>query len=256
MGAFASRQTVTAGNAVHLAACAVRDKALAAAAEKLEAAVEDLELFGGEVRVRGAPQLHVSLAALARALAGVPGLSLPSGMAPGLFARHEFQPTALAYCNGTHVVEVEIDIETADVTLTRYVVVHDCGRIINPMTVEGQVLGGVVHGIGAALTEWTRVDPDGQLQTVTYGDYLLPTADLLPRIEILHMESPSPLNPLGVKGAAESGTIAAPAAIASAVEDALAPLGIIIADLPLVPERLHALLRAAISSRPPSPDAG
>jgi carbon-monoxide dehydrogenase large subunit len=248
MGAFASRQTVTAGNAVHLAAGALRDKALAAAAEKLEAAVEDLELVDGTVRVRGAPQLNVTLATLARSLAGVPGLSLPAGMAPGLFARHEFQPTALAYCNGTHVVEVEVDIETARVALTRYVVVHDCGRIINPMTVDGQVLGGVVHGIGATLTEWTRFDEAGQLQTVTYGDYLLPTADLLPHIDIHHMESPSPLNPLGVKGAAESGTIAAPAAIASAIEDALAPLGITIADLPIVPERLHALLRAAISS--------
>ncbi len=144
------------------------------------------------------------------------------------------------------MVEVEVDVtRLLCVALTRYVVVHDCGRMINPMTVEGQVLGGVVHGIGATLTEWTRFDGDGQLQTVTYGDYLLPTADLLPHIDIHHMESPSPLNPLGVKGAAESGTIAAPAAIASAIDDALAPLGITITDLPIVPERLPALLRAS-----------
>ena len=118
--------------------------------------------------------------------------------------------------------------QTGAVRITRYVVVHDCGRVINPMMLDGQVMGGVVNGIGATLYEWMRYGDDGQPLTVTYADYLLPTADTVPPIEIHHMESPTPLNPLGVKGAAESGTIGAPAAIVSAIEDALAPLAIAI----------------------------
>ncbi len=245
MGAFASRQAVTAGNAIYLAASAVRDKALAAAAAMLEAAPDDLELVDGRVRVKGAPQMSRSLADIARALGGLPGMALPAGLTPGLAAARDFQPPSLTYCNGTHVCEVEIDRDTAAVRLTRYVVVHDCGNMINPAAVEGQVHGGVVHGIGATLYEWMRYDGDGQPQTVTYGDYLLPTADLLPPIEIHHMISPTPLNPLGLKGAAESGTIAAPAAIVSAVENALAPLGIVVRELPLTPARLHVLIREA-----------
>lgn len=244
-GAFASRQAVTAGNSVYLAAQEVRAKAIQAAAEMLEAAPEDLELVAGFIQVKGAPQLRRSLGEIARALGGLPGFPLPAGMTPGLAAASDFQPSALTYCNGTHVCEAEIDGETGAVRLTRYVVVHDCGRMINPMMVEGQVLGGVVHGIGATLFEWMRYDPSGQPQTVTYGDYLLPTADVVPHIEIHHMESPTTLNPLGVKGAAESGTIAAASVIASAVEDALRPLGVRIRDLPITPPQLHALMRAA-----------
>jgi carbon-monoxide dehydrogenase large subunit len=131
------------------------------------------------------------------------------------------------------------------VRLTRYVVVHDCGRMISPMMVEGQIHGGVVHGISATLFEWMRYDDAGQPLTVTYGDYLLPTADVVPRIEIHHMESPTPLNPLGVKGAAESGTIGAPSVIVSAIEDALRPLDLRIAELPILPARLRALIREA-----------
>ena len=133
---------------------------------------------------------------------------------------------------------------TGAVRLLRYVVVHDCGRMINPMMVEGQVIGGVVHGIGATLFEWMRYDEDGQPLSVTYADYLLPTSDVVPRIEIHHMESPTPLNPLGVKGAAESGTIGAPSVIASAIEDALRPFDVRISDLPITPPRLCALIRA------------
>jgi len=245
MGAFASRQAVTAGNAIYLAARAARDKALAAASAMLEAAPDDLELADGAVRVKGAPQMRRSLGDIARALGGLPGMALPAGLTPGLAASHDFQPPSLTYCNGTHVCEVEIDIDTAAVRLTRYVVVHDCGNMINQAAVEGQIHGGVVHGIGATLYEWMRYDGAGQPQTVSYGDYLLPTADGLPPIEIHHLVSPTPLNPLGVKGAAESGTIAAPAAIISAVENALAPLGVVVRDLPLTPARLHALIREA-----------
>ena len=245
LGSFASRQTVTAGNAAHLAALAVADKAKRAAATMLEVAPGDLELADGWVRVTGVPELKCSLGEIAMALGGVPGFALPGGLPPGLAAAVDYEPAGLTYSNGTHVVEAEVDIETGGVRLTRYVVVHDCGRMINPMMVEGQVLGGVVHGIGATLFEWMRYDEAGQPLTVTYADYLLPTADVVPRIEIHHMESPTPLNPLGVKGAAESGTIGAPSAIVAAVEDALRPLGVRISELPLTPARLMAMIRAA-----------
>jgi carbon-monoxide dehydrogenase large subunit len=245
LGAYASRQAVTAGNAAHLAATMVADKACKAVSTMLEVAADDLELVDGEVRVKGVPQLKRTLAEVAHALSGVPGFALPGNIAPGLAAATDFQPPALTYTNGTHVVEAEVEIETGRVRLARYVVVHDCGRMINPMMVEGQVHGAVVHGIGSTLLEWMRYDDAGQPLTVTFADYLLPTADLVPPIEIHHMESPTPLNPLGVKGAAESGTIGAPAAIVSAIEDALRPLNVRIRDLPVTPARLRALIEAA-----------
>ena len=242
-GAFASRQTVTAGNAVHLAAIAVRDKAIKAAAEMLEASADDLELKDGAVQVKGVPQMKKTLAQIAHAIGGAPGFALPNGVTPGLAAAVDFPAPALTYCNGTHICEAEVDPETGMVRLIRFIVVHDSGRIINPMIVDGQVAGAVAHGIGATLTEWMQFDRQGQPQTVNYADYLLPTTDTVPPIEVVHMESPTPLNPLGVKGAAESGTIAAPAVIVSAVEDALRPFNVRIRDLPLTPERVLALIR-------------
>jgi carbon-monoxide dehydrogenase large subunit len=243
-GAFASRQTVTAGNAVHLAAIAVRDKAIRAAAEMLEASADDLELKDGAVQVKGVPQMRKTLAQIAHAIGGAPGFALPNGVTPGLAAAIDFPAPALTYCNGTHICKAEVDPETGMIRPIRYIVVHDSGRIINPMIVDGQVTGAVAHGIGATLTEWMLFDAQGQPQTTNYADYLLPATDTVPPIEVIHMESPTPLNPLGVKGAAESGTIAAPAAIVSAVEDALRPFNVRIRDLPLTPERLHALIHA------------
>jgi carbon-monoxide dehydrogenase large subunit len=246
LGAFASRQAVTAGNAVHRAALVVAEKIRQAGASLMEVAPEDLELVDGAVRVKGVPGMRRSLAQVAKALAGVPGFALPGGLPPGLAAAVDFEPTALTYTNGCHVVEAEVDSETGRVALLRYVVVHDCGRVINPLMLDGQVSGGVANGIGATLTEWMRYTDDGQPLTVNYADYLLPGVDTVPPIEIHHMESPTPLNPLGVKGAAESGTIGAPAAIVSAIEDALAPLGVVIRDLPVTPARLRALIEAAV----------
>ena len=245
LGAFASRQAVTAGNAVHRAALIVADKIRQAGASLMEASPDDLELVDGVVRVKGVPGMQRSFAQVAKALAGVPGFALPGGLPPGLAAAVDFEPPALTYTNGCHVVEAEVDPDTGRVALLRYVVVHDCGRVINPMMLDGQVQGGVVNGIGATLTEWMRYAEDGQPLTVNYADYLLPSVDTVPPIEIHHMESPTPLNPLGVKGAAESGTIGAPAAIVSAIEDALRPLGVIIRDLPVTPARLSALIAAA-----------
>ena len=176
---------------------------------------------------------------------GAPGFAIPKGVTPGLAAAIDFPAPALTYCNGTHVCEAEVDIETGAMRLVRYVLVHDSGRILNPMIVDGQIHGAVAHGIGATLYEWMRYDGEGQPQTVSYADYLLPSGDAIPPVEIHHMESPTPLNPLGVKGAAESGTIGAPATIISAIEDALRPFGVRINDLPATPERLLALIQSA-----------
>jgi carbon-monoxide dehydrogenase large subunit len=244
-GAYASRQAVTAGSALHIASRLVADKAKQVASAMLEVSADDLELADGEVRVRGVPGLKKSLGEIAHALSGVAGFSLPPGVTPGLAASNDFVPPAITYTNGTHVCEVEVDPETGHVRLTRYVVVHDCGRMISPMMVEGQVHGAVAHGVGTTLYEWMRYDASGQPQTVTFADYMLPTSDTIPPIEIHHMESPTPLNPLGVKGAAESGTIGAPAAIVSAIEDALRPFGVRITDLPVTPARLLALIQSA-----------
>jgi aerobic carbon-monoxide dehydrogenase large subunit len=219
------------------------------ASSMLEVSPDDLELVGGAVRVKGVPGLSRTLKQIAHALDGVAGFALPANVTPGLAAATDYQPPALTYTNGAHVVEAEVDAETGRVRLTRYVVVHDCGRMINPMMVEGQIHGGVVHGISATLLEWMRYDAHGQPLTVTFADYLLPTSDVVPNIEIHHMESPTPLNPLGVKGAAESGTIGAPAAIVSAIEDALRPLQVRITDLPVTPARLLALISAARGER-------
>jgi carbon-monoxide dehydrogenase large subunit len=248
LGAFASRQAVTAGNAAHRAAGVVAAKAIAAAAALLNVPAQDLELCDGLVRGRGMQGVQISLGQIAQALSGVPGLALPGGMAPGLAASVDFEPQAMSYCNGAHVCEVEVDIATGHVAILRYVVLHDCGRMINPLMVEGQVLGAIAHGIGATLYEWMRYDSNGQPLTATFADYLLPTADVVPQIEIHHMESPSPFNPLGVKGAAESGTIGAPAVIVSAIEDALRPLRVRITDLPVTPPRLLALITGAAQS--------
>ena len=242
LGAYASRQAVTAGNAVHQAAHAVAAKAIMAASVLLKVAPEELELHDGKVRARGMQGVEISLGAIAAALVGVPGMALPGNLPPGLSASVDFQAQSMAYNNGTHVCQVEVDIATGRVGITRYVVVHDCGRMINPLLVEGQVQGAIAHGIGATLYEWMQYDANGQPLTTNYADYLLPTADIVPRIEIHHMETPSPTNPLGVKGAAESGTIGAAAAIVSAIEDALKPFNVRITDLPVTPPRLLALL--------------
>ncbi|MDE0174908.1 MAG: xanthine dehydrogenase family protein molybdopterin-binding subunit [Defluviicoccus sp.] len=245
LGAFASRQAVTAGSSVHVAASALADKALRAAAHMLEAAPDDLELAGGRVRVRGVPDMAVELGEIARALAGQPGYALPGGIEPGMEALGTFTPETVTYCNGCHVAEVEVDVETGAVGILRYTVVHDCGRMINPMIVDGQVIGGAIHGIGSALYERMAFDDAGQPMTVNLGECLMPGACEMPRLDLIHTESPTPLNPLGAKGAGEGGVIPAPAAIAAAVEDALAPFGVLIDDVPIAPDRIVAAVAAA-----------
>ena len=242
LGGFASRQTVTAGSSVQIAAKAVAAKARKLASHMLEAAEDDLEIVDGEIRVVGAPQLAVKLGELARVLKGAPGYAFPKDIDPGLEASATFRIDQLAYSNACHVVEVEVDIETGGVTFLRYLAIQDSGRRVNPMIVEGQVHGGIAHGIGNAMFEWMGYDEAGQPVTTTFADYLLPTATEVPAYETLYKESPSPHNPLGVKGVGEVGVIPAAAAIISAIEDALSPFNVHIAQMPISPPQLVALI--------------
>ncbi|MFQ5680410.1 MAG: molybdopterin cofactor-binding domain-containing protein, partial [Gemmatimonadota bacterium] len=243
-GTFASRGAVVAGNACHAAAAAVRDKALALAAEILEVAKEDLVLEEGRVTVRGAPDVGIDLGELAVRSNPLRGAVKP-GTEPGLEATAYFGPERGSTASGVHAAVVEVDVETGMVEILRYVVVHDCGRIINPLIVEGQIQGGVAMGVGNAFYEQLRYDEDGQLVNASFMDYLLPTATDVPEIETAHVETPSPLNPLGVKGVGEAGAIPVGAVFAQAVEDALSDLGIEIREIPLSPNRLFELIRAA-----------
>jgi len=198
--------------------------------------------------VRGAPDKGLPLRAVARAAIG---RGLPVTEAPGLEATHYFKAPKMAYTNGVHVAAVEVDAETGRVAIERYVIAHDCGRMINPEIVEGQILGGLGCGIGNALLEENRYDEAGQLVTATYMDYAMPTAAAVPAPLITHQETPSPLNPLGIKGAGESGTIPVPAVLCNAIEDALAPLGVRLQEAPVTAPRLReAIVRAQQSSHP------
>jgi len=246
VGTFASRIAVTAGNSIALAAREVREKALDIAANLLEANKDDLELAQGSVFVRGAPARSISLGALALTAAGArPGYTLPPGVQPGLLATNYFSPSQAAYASGAHVITVEVDVRTGDVRILDYAVAHDCGRMINPMIVEGQIQGGVAHGIGNCFYEELIYDDNGQLLTASFMDYLLPTAKEVPTAKIAHMEVVCPLNPLGVKGVGEGGTIPSAAAFAGAVEDALKPFNVTVKEVPLSPEKVRKLLREA-----------
>jgi carbon-monoxide dehydrogenase large subunit len=226
-----------------MAARSVRDKALQVAAQLLEASPADLDLSDGTIRVRGVPDRQVSLAEVARVVAAPPSTFIfPAGLEPGLEATHYFHPTSNTYANGAHVATVEVDPETGVVRVLRYVVVHDCGTMINPAVVEGQVRGGVAQGIGNALYEELVYDDQGQPRTTSYMDYLLPTAMEVPTVAVGHEETPSPLNPEGIKGAGEGGTMPVPAVIANAIDDALAPLGVVVREAPITPTRLRELI--------------
>jgi carbon-monoxide dehydrogenase large subunit len=245
LGGSNSRQAVMAGTSAHVAACEVRAKVLRIAGSLLEAGVGDLAIDGRAVRVRGVPGMQVELAKIARSVAGTAGYQLPGGESPGLESTGNVVIDDMTHANGCVVAEVEVDVGTGHVTIHRYVVVHDCGRMIHPDLVEGQIVGGTVHGIGNALYEWMGFDAQAQPVTTNFGEYLLPTAAGLPRIEVYHQETLSPLNPLGVKGVGECGVVAAPAAIVSAIEDALSPFGVRLAQAPLSPAQILAAIRAA-----------
>jgi carbon-monoxide dehydrogenase large subunit len=242
VGGFASRGAAVALPAALEAARSVRAKILRLAAALLEAHEDDLVVEGGAVHVRGTPDRAVAFRDLARA--AVPG---PPGMEPGLAAAHVFEAPKMTYPYGTHAAVVEVDVETGVVTLRAYAIAYDIGRAVNPMIVHGQLVGALAQGIGGALLEELVYDGEGQLLTTTFMDYLLPTAMEMPAATTVRIleETPTPLNPLGVKGAGEGGSSGAGAAIANAVADALAPLGVAITALPLTPDRLVGLIRAA-----------
>jgi CO/xanthine dehydrogenase Mo-binding subunit len=240
-GTFASRGAVVAGTACHEAALRVRDKAARLASELLEVAPEDLEFREGRVGVKGVPGRSVALGELAQRANPLRGAVKP-GTEPGLEATAYFGPASGNAASGVHAMIVEVDPDTAMVTIRRYVVVHDCGRVINPMLVEGQVQGGVAHGIGNAFYEQLVWDDNGQLLNASLMDYLLPTALEVPTAQIIHRETPSPLNPLGIKGVGEAGAIPTGAVFAQAVEDALRDLDVEILEMPLSPNRLFELI--------------
>jgi len=274
VGTFGSRAAVMSGNAIAEAARAVRAKALRIAADALEANVDDLHVVDGVVEVRGTPAraiplthvavlsnpLRYSFSEEARAatqFAATPDPDLPpvpEGTEPGLEARGWYSPVRSTFASGAHAAEVEVDVATAEVRFVRYCVVHDCGRIINPTIIEGQIHGGVAQGIAGALYERMAYDEDGNLQNASFMDFLMPYCTEVPDIEVDHIETPSPLNPLGIKGAGEAGVIPVSAVVAAAIEDAE---GYTVTRMPLGPSDIHDLRVAnGRSTRPGEQGAG
>jgi carbon-monoxide dehydrogenase large subunit len=260
VGTFASRSMVLAGNAVHASASAVRRRLVRAGARLLEAAEADLEVESSRVFVKGSPSRGVAFPHIVQA--SLPTFQGPAAIEPDFeVTTYQGVPT-VTYASAVHVAVVEVDPETGLVRLLRYVVAHDCGRVVNPMLVDGQIHGGVAQGVGGGLAEEIVYDPAGQLLTGSLMDYALPRADELPLIETVHLEHPSPRNPLEVKGVGEGGAISPPAALANAIEDALAPFGVRITEGPVTPARIVAKLRGQaqdfdVPKRPKSrPDPG
>jgi aerobic carbon-monoxide dehydrogenase large subunit len=267
VGTYASRAATIAGSAMHLAAVKVREKAKKVAADLFEAAPEDIELADGKVFVKDAPHRSLTLGQVAISanplryaygenarklmsmkLAGSrQGPALPPERgAPGLEASEFYSPPHGSFASGVHGAIIEVDPKIGMVTFVKYAAVHDCGRVINPMVVEGQVHGGVAQGIGGAFFERLVYNEEGQITNASFMDYLIPTAAEIPSISVDHVETPSPLNPLGVKGAGEAGVIPVPALFASAIDNALSPFGIRVQEMPLHPCRLYELLKESM----------
>ena len=245
-GGFNSRQTVMAGSSAHVAAVKVREKVLKVASHLLEVSEADLDISGDHVGVKGA-DIKITMARIAKEMIGSPGFLLPGNLQPGVEATEAVVINAMTYANGCTVVEVEVDPETGEVKILDIIFVHDAGKVVNPMMVEGQLMGALAHGIGNSLYEWMGFGPDGQPLTTNLADYLLVTATEMPPMQFSHRESPTPLNPLGVKGVGESGVIPLPAAIASAVEDALSPFGVRIRNIPIKPDALYSQLSQRVT---------
>jgi aerobic carbon-monoxide dehydrogenase large subunit len=244
-GTIASRTTVTLSAAIHGATEKLRSKVFAIAANMLECAASDLELRKGTVGIVGVPGAELSLAKIAHAARPGWDSGRPPGVDAGLEETYYFEPPTVTWSYAAHAVVVEVDPELGRVKLEDYAIAHDCGVVVNPMLVEGQIVGGAVQGIGGALFEAIVYDAAGQPLTTTLMDYMLPSAADIPHFALIHQHSPSPLNPFGVKGVGEGGPIAPPAAIANAVADALRPAKIEFNQTPIAPQQIVAALRTA-----------
>ena len=234
VGTFGSRSAVIAGTALKLSADKIIEKARQLAAHWLEAAEADLKFHQGRFSVAGSPEAGIGLAEIAEA--AYRGQNLPEGVEAGLEATSFFDPSNFTFPFGAHLAMVEVTAETGVTRVLRYIAVDDYGNVINPMIVEGQLHGGIAQGLGQALCEAVRYGDDGQLKTLSYLEYLLPTTELMPSIVSELEHTPSPVSPLGVKGCGESGATGAPPAIINAVVDALGPLGVSHIDMPVTPE--------------------
>ena len=254
LGTYGSRSLAVGGESIARSTAKVVEKAKQIVAHQLEAAPEDIEVVDGKFSVKGSPDKGMTLAEVAGG-AYIPE-NLPEGMEPGLEETTFYDPENFVFPFGAHACVVDVDVETGKIDISRYVCVDDCGPAINPKLIDGQIHGGVVHGIGQALYERIHYDDDGQLVTGTFVDYALPSAADVPSFETDRTETPSPVNSLGVKGVGEAGTIAATPAIVNAVIDALRPLGVTYIDMPLSPQNVWAKIQEAKGNAvPPDPGA-
>ncbi|HEY6996167.1 MAG TPA: xanthine dehydrogenase family protein molybdopterin-binding subunit [Xanthobacteraceae bacterium] len=244
-GTIASRSTVTLSAAIHGASERLRAKVFAIAANMLECAATDLELRNGAVGIVGVPGAELSLAKLAQAARPGWDHGRPAGVDAGLEETYYYEPPTVTWSYAVHAAVLEVDIELGRVSIEKYVVAHDCGVVVNPMLVEGQIVGGAAQGIGGALLEEIHYDAAGQPLVGSFMDYMLPTACDIPDMHLIHQHSPSPLNPLGVKGVGEGGPIAPPVAIANAVSDALRPFKAEFDRTPIKPQHIERAIRSA-----------
>ena len=244
-GTIASRSTVTLSAAIHGASERLRAKVFAIAANMLECAVTDLELRNGSVGIVGVPGAELSLAKLAQAARPGWDHGRPVGVDAGLEETYYYEPPTVTWSYAAHAAVLEVDIELGRVGIEKYVIAHDCGVVVNPMLVEGQIVGGAAQGIGGALLEEIHYDAEGQLLSGSFMDYMLPTACEIPDMHLIHQHSPSPRNPLGVKGVGEGGPIAPPVVIANAVSDALRPFKIEFDRTPIKPQIIEQAIRSA-----------
>jgi aerobic carbon-monoxide dehydrogenase large subunit len=242
VGTYASRSAVMGGTSVMKASQKVREKATKIAAHLLEAAPADIQLEDGKFFVKGTPSRTLTYEQVARA--AYLGHSLPTNTDPGLEATQFFDPPGLTWSNGVNAVKVEVDPETGRVKILSYVVIHDCGNMINPMIVEGQVCGGTTQGLGAAMLEEILYDKAGTPLNPSFVDYMIPTAGDVPTYEVFHLRTPSPYNPYGLKGMGEGGTVPPPAALALAVTDALSGYGVRVTETPITPEKVFQLVHS------------
>lgn len=237
-GTIASRSTVTLSGAIHSASDILRKKVFAIAAHMLECSTEDLELRDGTVGLLGVPGKEISLASIAKAARPGWDSDRPAGMSAGLEETAYFEPSTVTWAYATHAAIVEIDASLGRLEIEKYVIVHDCGTVVNPMLVDGQIHGGFVQGLGGAVLEEFSYDSEGQLLVGSFMDYLCPGASDVPHVDLIHMYSPTSLNPLGVKGVGEGSAIAPPVVIANAVSDAFAERGVEFNETPLRPEQI------------------